>query len=665
MYPEFNKVNAFLAEASLIMDTQKSMEDIFNLIMTRNAKLPAVEYFNQKGKLVHYKYAQLKANAIKAATTISKKIGEDKQHSVVVLKMANSPLWIESFWGILMAGYKPLLVDARTSKDGTANLIRQSKAVGIVTDDNHEYEVTKVTKDELLTNGDGVKPNWENEIMFCSSGTTGDVKIMVFNGSNISHQICYSLDMPKETKDIMYPKKLGKLKILAMVPFHHIFGFVAVFLWYTYYGKTLVFPNSIAPSDIQYICKKSHVTHVYSVPLFWDSLARQLSRRLATLDAKKQVLITKMIAYNLGEISKEEAGISASKIARKKVQEMLLGANIRYCISGGGYLSIDTLKLINGIGYNLYNGYGMTEIGVTSVELSPDCKERLEGTIGHSLHGVEYRIDNPKENGEGELLVKSATIHIREIIGGVEKETTLTPDGFFKTGDIALIRDGKCEIKGRIKDVIINADGENIYPDELEIFFKNLPHVNHLTVLGVKKNGSKDENVVLVLETDNEANEEVLQEIQKQVKEIEPKLPHGTKISDIYLARNKLPVANNMKVKRFIVKQGIEDDTKDFIPINKKKETKKFEGFDEKTINEILVPMRAIFSKVLILPEYKIEDDAHWINDLGGDSMNYVELITEVQAKFEITLPEETLGQMACVNDFVYEVAKLKKGSNK
>ena len=88
---------------------------------------------------------------------------------------------------------------------------------------------------------------------------------------------------------------------------------------------------------------------------------------------------------------------------------------------------------------------------------------------------------------------------------------------------------------------------------------------------------------------------------------------------------------------------------------------KKFEGFDEETIKSILEPMRDIFSKILILPKLKIEDGAHWINDLGGDSMNYVELVLKVQETFNVTIPEELYGQLTCINDFVEEVAKLKK----
>ena len=71
--------------------------------------------------------------------------------------------------------------------------------------------------------------------------------------------------------------------------------------------------------------------------------------------------------------------------------------------------------------------------------------------------------------------------------------------------------------------------------------------------------------------------------------------------------------------------------------------------------------MRDLFSKVLILPKFKIQDDANWINDLGGDSMSYVELVKEAQDYFGIEFPEDKLGVMASVNDFTAEVAKIKK----
>ena len=658
------KVTQFLNTASDLFKTSRRMEDIFYMTMKNNSKKVAVQYINSKGKIKKYRYFRMRSHAYELASALSQYLIQQPKNRPIILKVANSPHWGEMFWAILMCGYKPLLIDARTSKDGAIHVAEMSKALAIITDDVYQYPIMKISISDLVEEKHhySFTPTWENEVIFSSSGTTGDVKLMVFNGENLCNQICCSLDMGKETEDIMYPDKMGKVKILAMIPFHHIFGFVAVFLWYTFYGKTIVFPSSNAPSDIQYICQKVGITHVYSVPLFWDSLAQGVMRKAAMEGPQKQEILDKMIGYNTGKIDKSQAGIAASKVAKDTVQRKLLGNKVRFCISGGGFLSRETLTQINGLGYNLYDGYGMTEIGVTSVELSKEVETRLKGRIGHPLHGVEYKIDGNAQSGE--LLVKSPTIHIREIINGVEGPATLTPDGYFRTGDIAEADStGGYYLKGRIKDIIINPDGENIFPDELEIYFKELPCVQQLCVLGYSPERNNIEKIALVLELDNKATEDDIKNIKDQVKEITPNLPHKVKIDGIFLSRGKLPLANNMKVKRFVIKKALEENSKEYLPIDNKKEVKTFEGFDQKVIESILIPMREIFSKVLILPTFKIEDDAHWINDLGGDSMSYVELIRDVQDHFQIEFPEELLsGQMATVNDFVYEVAKLKKG---
>ena len=661
------KTIEFISTAAQLLKTSKKMEDIFYVTMKKNERKIAVEYVNHKGKIKKYRYSKLRSHSFELASVLSQYLIQQPKNVPIILKCANSPHWCEIFWAILMCGYKPLLIDARTSKDGAIHVAEMSKAQAIITDDNNQYPITKISLSDLLEEKHhySFSPTWENEVIFSSSGTTGDVKLMVFNGENLCNQICASLKMGDETLDIMYPEKQGKLKILAMIPFHHIFGFVAVFLWYTFYGKTLVFPASNTPSDIQFICQKRGVTHVYSVPLFWDSLALGVTRKAEMEGPQKAELLDKMIGFNTGKIDKNEAGIAASKAARDIVQNKLLGNKVRFCISGGGFLSRETLTQINGLGYNLYNGYGMTELGVTSVELSPLVETRLKGRIGKPLYGVEYKIDG---NGKsGELLVKSPITHVREIINGVEQPATLTADGFFRTGDIAETdATGGWYLKGRIKDIIINSDGENIFPDELEIYFKDLPCVQHLCVLGYSPEHNNTEKIALVLELDNKSNDDDIKAIKEKVEAIVPNLPHKAKIDGIFLSRGKLPLANNMKVKRFVIKKALEENSNEYVSIDNKKEARSFEGFDSAQIESILKPIRHIFSEVLILPEFKIDDDAHWINDLGGDSMSYVELIRDVQDQFEIEFPESLLsGQMATINDFVYEVAKLKFGEPK
>ena len=666
MKSEFEKRQELILQSAQLLKTSMRMEDLFYNIMKRNERRVCAEYINHKGKLKHYRYSRMRSHSFALASVLSQYLIQQPKHTPIILKVANSPHWGELFWAILMCGYKPLLIDARNSKEGVIHVAEMSKAIAVITDDAFQYPLLKISLSDLLAEKHRFTftPTWENEVIFSSSGTTGDVKLMVFNGQNICYQVYGAIKFGEENKDIMYTDRQGKLKILAMIPFHHIFGFTAVFLWYTFYGKTLVYPASTAPSDIQYICQKAGVTHIYSVPLFWDSIAQSVMRKAALEGPQKQEILDKMIGYNTGKIDKLEAGIAATPIARDIVQKKVLGNKVRHCISGGGFLSNETLMQINGIGYNLYNGYGMTEIGVTSVELSHDVIERLKGRIGKPLLGMEYKIAGGKSTGE--LLIKSPTTHIREIINGVEQPATLDADGFFHTGDIAeMDNTGGWYIKGRIKDVIINADGENIFPDELEHYFKDLPKVQNLCILGYSPESNTVQKIALVLEVSNQANEEDLKAIKAKVDEIAPNLPHSAKIDSVFLAKGKLPLANNMKVKRFVIKKALESGSKDYVSINAKKQTKSFDGFNKEDIEKILIPMREMFSKVLILPTFKIDDDAHWINDLGGDSMSYVELVREVQDKFEITFPEELLGQMATVNDFVYEVAVLKYGKPK
>ena len=648
-------ITSFLGSASELLNTSRQFSDIYRQIIVNNRKNVYAEYFNLNNKIKHYKYQKMDQNVKRYASYLKSKINKDA-NSRIVLKMANSPAWGEMFWAILMSGFVPVLIDAKTPRDNVENLAKQANAVALVSDDNHEYSLQKIRLDNILqcSNNGQVSNKWANEVIFSSSGTTGDAKLMVFNGENFIHQICCSLDMGKESIDIMYPKKYGKVKILAMIPFHHIFGFVAVFLWYTFYGKTLVFPKSNTPSDILSICQKVGITHVYSVPLFWDSLALSITRKFAMQSEDKQHMLEKMIGYNLKEIEFKDAGLGANPIVNDKVKKMLLGNKVKHCISGGGYLSNETLRTINGLGYPLYNGYGMTEIGVTSVELSQDVKQRLLGQIGHPLHGVEYKI-----NDDGELLVKSPTIHIREIIAGEEKETVLD-NGYFHTGDIVTMGQEGYLIKGRMKDVIINANGENIFPDELEMYFRGLPLITNLSVLGtISKEKALHEDISLVLELDDKATEEGIKELEKTILAI--KLPHDAKIDHIYLAKNRLPIANNMKVKRFVIKKEIESGSNKFVLINAKKVAPKTRKLSEEAVRDILPVVRQLFSKVLVLPTFKIDDEDHWINDLGGDSMNYVELVQEIDHQFGIEIEEEKYGVLTCVNDFVEEIARLKK----
>jgi len=596
-----------------------SLKDIYESVTSHHLKDKACSYFDEDGKIESYTYEKYKSLTFSLATHMSTALSGIPAGSIVGLKLKNSPTWAHVFWSLLMTGYVPLLIDAKLAHENTENLLVQSKAAAVIANEEEAYSVPLLRINQIRNSeaDSQFAASWANQVIFCSSGTTGTIKMMVTDGKALANQICGALDLAKESNTIIHP---GKINILAMIPFHHIFGFTAVFLWYTYYGKNIVYPSSLASTDIANAISKGRVTHIYSVPLFWDSIAQKVLRQAAQGGQRNEEILQNMIAFNTHQISKKEAGIASWRSVGNKIRKKIFGKQVQFCISGGGYLSSKTLTVINGLGYPLYNGFGMTEIGVSSVELSPRVEDRLKGSIGHPFFGFQYKIEPIKGGnpGQGELLVKSPTIHVEEIIGGVRQPTVLE-DGYYRTGDIVeKDSSGEYFVKGRIKDVIISSNGENVYPDEIEFYFKNVRHVVNDVVIGVR-NKDNTENIVLILELDNLIKDDEIDQLKKDVEAINAKLPNEKRVAETLIYKGTLPLANNMKVKRFAIKEALAKGRSDFISFNGEKEKKSdlLAGFDQKDVAMVKEKIKAIFSRTLLLPAFKIEDDNPW-NDWVG-----------------------------------------------
>jgi long-chain acyl-CoA synthetase len=152
------------------------------------------------------------------------------------------------------------------------------------------------------------------------------------------------------------------------------------------------------------------------------------------------------------------------------------GGKLRVCAIGGAAVAPDVELFLRDAGFPYIVGYGLTEA-------SPLCAgSRLENTrylsTGYAMPGISLRIDNPDENGEGELLAIGPNImreYFKSPLGTAE---ALTEDGWLRTGDLAKIdRDGFVFIKGRSKNLILGPSGENIYPEEVETIIGQSPYV--------------------------------------------------------------------------------------------------------------------------------------------------------------------------------------------
>lgn len=658
----YEQVSRFIGETKNFMESAKTMENIYQAIVSRDPDALCYIYFDEKGKDHKHTYEDFKNETFKIASKLSSCFSGIPAQAVVGIKLKNSPYWPMIFWAILMNDRIPLLLDAKLPKENTDNLLTQADAKAIVCQEETEFCVASFQLDNILAAEPEYtfRPRWANSMIFCSSGTTGPAKMMVYSGKNLIAQIGSSLAIPERTLDLMYP---GKIRILAMLPYHHVFGFMVVYLWYNFYGTCVVYPRSMATNDLLYACHEGKCTHVFSVPMFWDGVAHAVSRMVSTMKASRQDLFAKLIAYNTFKISKSEAGFASTHTVQKIFQKKTLGKHIRYCISGGGFLSPTTASVINGLGFPLYNGFGMTEVGICSVETSPKVEQRLKCSIGKPFYGVEYKIKYNEGSTSGELWVKSPITHEEEIIGGIRKKTELDEEGYFPTGDIGTIdASGNYFLKGRIKDTIILSNGENVYPDEIEYYFKDVKHLNNVVCLGCKHPGDSEEKITLVCEVENSVPEEKIIQIYADIRAINASLPNEKKIQSILIDKRPLPVSGSMKVKRFAIRQAIEKGSKDFYNAEAPlKEEVSFEGFDPELIEKTLKGVKKVFSEILAIPDYKIDADAIWTTDLGGDSMSYIEACQDLNKAFDVDIPEELWGKLGNANDFTKEILVLLK----
>jgi acyl carrier protein len=668
---ESAEVTRFVDTAKTLLNTNRTLQDIYEMSTTVHGLKTACIYFDEDGKKQSYNYEKYKTRTFFLAERLSTTLSAIPAGSIVALKLRNCPTWPHLFWALLMTGHIPLLIDAKLPYENTDNLLKQSKARAILVNEEKPYSVPSFRLNSITNS----EPNyqfsatWENKVIFCSSGTTGAAKMMIMHGENLCYQIAASLNMPKESLLILHP---GVTNILAMIPFHHIFGFTAVFLWYTFYGKAIVYPSSMATRDLLSATKEGKVTHLYSVPMFWDGVAQTIQRTAAMKGERMSEFLRNMINFWNGKISGKEAGMAAWPMFRYFMQKKVLGTHIEYCISGGGYLNQKTLNIINGLGYPLYNGFGMTEIGVTSVELSPRVEDRLKGSIGHPFYNVSYKLEPIKgaAEGQGELLVKAPTIHKEEIVNGIYRNVTLD-DGYFHTGDIAeMDNTGLYYIKGRIKDVIINSNGENVYPDEIEFYFKNVHHVLNDVVLGIKGPKDQNETITLILELDNSSSPADFPKIKDDVEKINATLSNEKKVQRVLIYKRSMPLAN-MKVKRYVIRDALLNNKDDFISFDDKEpknvNKQSFTGFEESLVKETVKKITEIFSKTLLLPVFKIDPAADFVKDLGGDSMSYVSMVEDLNHAFHISIDTDKYGKLLSVNDFTYEILSLNapKGEKK
>lgn len=601
--------------------SSKNFEDIYKIMFSERDRTLGEE--NDGFRIRKHSFGQIKQRIDHLSAVLAARFGSSNRW--IGLEMENSILWVIAFWAILRSGNRPYLINMRHPAALAGNLIRTLGIDTILAQtpgalDASYYCVSELEQEaaEAL-----ITPCFADEMALSTSATTLKQVICFYTGKQISHQLLNSGDIVRSCPQIAGTYK-GELKQLALLPFYHVFGLFAVYFWFSFFGTTIVFLANNAPSTILKTCRKHNVTHIFAVPMFWHEVADKLTKELSSRDAAVQKKFTKAAKFCTAvQNIFPSFGLRLTHKLLHSVTDSLFGDSLRFCISGGSYIRTSALELLNSVGCCLHNGYGMSEVGITSVEQSCKPKQMNRNAIGTPFGSVSYRI-----SPNGTLLIKGDSLCSRMQINGEE----VGMPQWFDSGDVVVLENNTYFIRGRMGDAVIGENGENINPDLIEqaIPIHGFEGVSAFTVLGLEE--TEQETLSLVVQIDPRISDAALQALIHAVYAYNEALPLTTAVQAFYITYDPIMPKSAVKVGRQYLKRAIANGDVTLIPFSEAKAAQQIAGEDTDPV--LLEQVRLVVASVLDIAPETLTNDAHLIFEAGASSLQYLSVIVALEEKF-------------------------------
>jgi long-chain acyl-CoA synthetase len=327
-----------------------------------------------------------------------------------------------------------------------------------------------------------------------------------------------------------------------------------------------------------------------------------------------------------------------------------MGGRIRYFISGGSALNDKVQRDFQGLGFTILEGYGLTEASPVLTVTRPENR-MLAGTVGKSLPGVEVRISDPDPSGVGEVIARGPNVMLG-YFGNEEATRQALVDRWLYTGDLGRIDDeGNLYLVGRSKEIIVDTNGKNVYPDEVEEVYQDSPYIKELSVIGLPD--GIGEKVACIVVPDPEydialSRAELRRKIEEHFREVSAQLPYYKRVKVMHFTDEELPRTATRKVKRREVlnlMQQIEDGQRS----------------EQSDSGEAMTGEAMWLLDIVATVSNRAKDEVS-INtrlaDLGFDSLMFVELATAIEnAGGSLTAPER-LNEVQDVRELLTVVSR-------
>ena len=377
-----------------------------------------------------------------------------------------------------------------------------------------------------------------------TSGTTGKGKGVMLSQANIGLDMTlgmYNFDITRKT--------------LHVLPPHHTFGSTVNYVGHLSQGCEVYISSGI--KHVSEEIKQQQPTHLILVPAFLEVMNRKIWAT-ARKEGKEGLLKAMMKVSDL----LRKVGID---VRRKLFSSVLsaFGGKLELVICGGAKLDEEIINTFDSLGITILNGYGITECApLISANRN---KYRKPGSVGTPILACRVKIDNPDENGEGEICVKGPNVMLGYYNNPEATAEVFDKDGFFHTGDYGkLDEEGWIYITGRKKNLIILSNGKNVYPEEIEADLQKVEGVSEVVVYAGESRVQKDK-ITIVAEIFPDAElladkciTDAQEYFENQIKILNAKMPPYKAVKRVKLRDVEFQKNTSRKITRFSIDKTIE-----------------------------------------------------------------------------------------------------------
>ncbi|MFZ5906403.1 MAG: AMP-binding protein [Nitrospirota bacterium] len=579
----------------------------------------------------------------------------------IAILSENRPEWCTAYLALSMAGAVGVPVDAQLGPDEISILLADSESKIVF----HSAKTQENLLKALVLLPPSVSPapvNYDAPLFNDICGTPHREDYPAISGEDIASLI-YTSGTTGTPKGVLLTHRnfcsdaeaIGKIGIvksgdnfISILPYHHTYPFMGSFLLPLSLGLTITFPPSLKGPELLATIREKGVTILVGVPQLLELIRNGILNKIKQLPGPLPGIMLRVLKL-CGSI-RYSTGINPGKTIFRSAHRAL-GEQFSFFASGGAKLNPEVMQDLEALGFNVLEGYGLTETSPVVTFNSPSLK-RKPGSIGRPLPGVEIKVVNPetlreaKPMEEGELAIKGPMV-MPGYYKNPEATEQVLRDGWFFSGDLGYKdQDGYIFVSGRLKEVIVLNSGKNIYPEEVEKQYLQIPLIKEICVMGVGAKGlaeSLQAVIVPDLEYAKKARTGSIQETLKwEINRVSLTLPQFMRIRGYSLHSGPLPRTPLGKLRRFMVTDLLD----------MKRRAPEGQGQEEPALREDPVGVkiaRSIRSVIKERTAIRLQDNLEL--DLGLDSLAKIELIVSLENAFAIKLPETFLAGIQTVGE--------------